>query len=177
MASNSVERETQLWRAVLGRDPRMDDKFVYAVRSTGVYCLPSCPSRRPRRAQVEFFQSAAQAQQFGYRPCRRCWVQQDARKARAEAVSELCRVLNHETDPRRVPEMMRTLAATVGMSAGRLRQMFRELTGVSPGAYLDQARLQRFKNHVRKEDVTTAMHESGYGSSSRLYERSISDWA
>jgi AraC family transcriptional regulator of adaptative response/methylated-DNA-[protein]-cysteine methyltransferase len=80
--------------------------------------------------------------------------------------------LNDELDPQRAPAAIRMLAARFRMSAGRLRQTFRRLTGVSAGSYLDQARLQRFKTQVQKEDVTTAMHESGYGSSSRLYERS-----
>jgi AraC family transcriptional regulator of adaptative response/methylated-DNA-[protein]-cysteine methyltransferase len=170
--SKLVARDAHFWRAVLERDSRMDDAFVYAVRSTGVYCLPSCPSRRPRRAHVQFFRTAIQAQRFGYRPCRRCWTQRTARKTQREAVGELCRALDHATEPGHVLQTIRTAAARVGMSAGRLRRAFRELTGISPHAYCDQARLLRFKVHVRKEDVTTAMHESGYGSSSRLYERS-----
>jgi len=168
----SEKRLEKFWRAVLRRDGRMNDKFVYAVRSTGVYCLPSCPSRRPRRSRVEFFPSATEARELGFRPCRRCWALQAAFKARLRAVGGLCRALEQETAPRLPAETIQTIAAQFGVSAGRLRQTFGQLTGVTPRGYLDQVRLRRFKKRVREEDVTTAMYESGYGSSSRLYESS-----
>src|SRR5438045_4098333 len=89
----NTRRESAFWRAVDLRDSRMDGAFVYAVRSTGVYCLPSCPARRPRRSRVVFFRSAAEARRNGFRACKRCWRQNEARLVEAAAVTHLCRLL------------------------------------------------------------------------------------
>jgi AraC family transcriptional regulator of adaptative response/methylated-DNA-[protein]-cysteine methyltransferase len=163
----------RFWRAVLARDARMDGAFVYAVRSTGVYCRPSCPSRRPRSSQVVFFPSAAEAQKHGFRPCRRCWKQQAARAAERALVSRLCRFL--ETSQGRLPARkgLQTLAASAGISPRRLRLAFQHITGVTPRAYAEQLQVHRLKARLRKENnVTDAMYEAGYSSPSRLYERS-----
>jgi AraC family transcriptional regulator, regulatory protein of adaptative response / methylated-DNA-[protein]-cysteine methyltransferase len=151
----------------------MDGAFVYAVRSTGVYCRPSCPSRRPRSSQVVFFRTAGEAQRHGFRACRRCWVQQAARAVESTLIARLCRALDQASEPQGWSETVRTIAAESNVSASRLRQAFRRLVGVTPRGYADQARLRRLKFRLRKEeDVTTAMYESGYGSASRLYEKS-----
>ena len=151
----------------------MDGAFVYAVRSTGVYCRPSCPSRRPHSSQVVFFRTADEAQKRGFRACRRCWTQAAARAAESDLVARLCRALHQGYAPQESGEAIRALAAAAGVPASRLRRAFQRLAGVTPRGYADQARLRRLKDRLRKEeDVTTAMYESGYGSPSRLYERS-----
>lgn len=163
----------RLWRAVTSRDPQMDGAFVYAVRSTGVYCRPSCPARRPKRGQVVFFRAAQEAQRQGFRPCRRCWRQADARAAEAAAVGRVCRALEERNERHEPMQPFTKFAAEAGVSPGRLRRAFRRLMGITPRGYQDQLRLRRLKHRLQKEkDVTTAMYEAGYGSSSRLYERS-----
>jgi AraC family transcriptional regulator, regulatory protein of adaptative response / methylated-DNA-[protein]-cysteine methyltransferase len=169
----SPSKSRSLWRAVASRDSRMDGKFVYAVRSTGVYCSPSCPARRPRFGQVVFFRTALDAQRNGFRACHRCWPQQAARVAGFAVVGRLCRALEQRVEKCEPGQPIAALASDAGISPGRLRQIFLRLTGITPRAYADQVRLRRLKNSLRKEkNVTTAMYESGYGSSSRLYERS-----
>lgn len=151
----------------------MDGAFVYAVRSTGIYCRPSCPSRKPDSSQVLFFRTASEARRRGFRACRRCWAQQAARAAEAVLVRRLCRALDQAGSQPECRDAVRSLAATAGIAPRRLGQVFQRLMGLTPVAYADHARLRRLKHRLRKEeDVTTAMYESGYGSSSRLYERS-----
>jgi AraC family transcriptional regulator of adaptative response/methylated-DNA-[protein]-cysteine methyltransferase len=148
----------------------MDGAFVYGVRSTGIYCMPSCPARRASRGQVVFFAAAEEARRSGFRPCRRCWPQAAARAAQSAAVGLACRALDYSEEP---AEALAAVAAQAGPSLGRLRRIFRRLAGITPAAYASQARLRRFKHRLRKENnVTTAMYEAGYGSSSRLYEHS-----
>jgi len=163
----------RLWRAVTSRDSRMDGAFVYAVLSTGIYCLPSCPARLPKRRQVVFFRAAQEAQRQGFRPCRRCWPQAEARAAEAAAVGRLCRSIEEQYQADERMEPLAKFAAEAGVSPGRLRRAFRRLMGITPRGYQDQLRLRRLKHRLRKEkDVTTAMYEAGYASPSRLYERS-----
>jgi AraC family transcriptional regulator of adaptative response/methylated-DNA-[protein]-cysteine methyltransferase len=169
----SASSSRHLWRAVRLRDARLDGAFVYAVLSTGIYCRPSCPARRPRRSQVVFFRTAQAAQRSGFRACRRCWSQQAAHSAESSLVNRLCRALERKDENCSAGDLIRTLAASSRMSRGRLRQSFQQLTGVTPRAYADQLRLHHLKNRLRQEkNVTTAMYDAGYGSSSRLYERS-----
>jgi AraC family transcriptional regulator of adaptative response/methylated-DNA-[protein]-cysteine methyltransferase len=151
----------------------MDGAFVYAVRSTGVYCRPSCPARRPKRRQVVFFRAAQEARRQGFRPCRRCWPQAVARAAEAAAIGRLCRAIEEKHARREPLEPLAQFAAQAGISAGRLQRAFRRLMGITPRGYAEQLRLRGLKHRLRREkDVTTAMYEAGYDSSSRLYERS-----
>src|SRR5438128_10739245 len=158
------------WRAVAARDTSSDGKFVYAVRSTGIYCRPSCPSRRPQRAQVQFFAVPETAERNGFRPCRRCQPRNAARSPQAELVGRLCRYIEAHVDGA-LP--LESLAAQAGLSPHHLQRTFRRVMGISPRQYADALRLRRLKKQLRKgDDVTTALYEAGYGSSSRLYERS-----
>lgn len=162
--------ESSQWRVVLERNNRFDGAFVYGVRSTGVYCRPSCPSRRPKRNQVIFFSAPTAAEKAGFRPCRRCQPgNENGDHTAAEKVKRACRYMNEH------PEQMPTLAALgahVGSSPYHLHRVFKRITGITPRQYFDASRLNRLKSQLRKRDnVLDAMYEAGYNSTSRLYER------
>jgi AraC family transcriptional regulator of adaptative response/methylated-DNA-[protein]-cysteine methyltransferase len=161
--------DAEAWRAVEQRDPRFDGRFVYAVRSTRIYCRPSCPSRRPARERVTFYSAPDAAEEAGYRACRRCHPR-EAAPAAAVAVERARRYIEAH------PEQLVTLAALadeVGMSPFHLQRTFKRLLGVSPREYHDALRVTRFKSRLRKGDtVSRATYEAGFGSSSRVYERS-----
>src|SRR6266545_8233073 len=157
------------WEAVLGRDRGADGLFVYAVRSTGVYCRPSCPSRRPRRDRVSFFESPATARHAGFRACRRCHPDASAGPDPwVEKIRRACVYLgNVDGHP-----SLATLARRVGGSPYHLQRNFKRLVGVSPREYAEACRLRKVKHGLRRGSaVTDAMFEAGYGSSGRFYER------
>jgi AraC family transcriptional regulator of adaptative response/methylated-DNA-[protein]-cysteine methyltransferase len=158
------------WRAVLARDQRHDGTFVFAVGSTGIYCRPSCPARRPKREGVRFYLLPEQAEGDGYRACRRCRPREAAaRNPHVEMVRRVCAILDGEHE--RVPTLA-DLGARVGLSPFHLQRMFRRATGMTPREYTDARRIGRFKELLqRKESITMATYEAGYGSSSRLYEK------
>jgi AraC family transcriptional regulator, regulatory protein of adaptative response / methylated-DNA-[protein]-cysteine methyltransferase len=168
------------WRAVQARDRRADGDFVYGVRSTGIYCRPSCPSRKPGREQVEFFPLPEAAEQRGYRECRRCHPRTvPMRDARIETVARVCREIEAHVaadpgfDLRSDTGLTLTaLGKSAGMGPHQLDRAFRSAMGITPRQYADARRMGRLKSNLKKGDnVTTALYEAGYGSSSRLYER------
>jgi AraC family transcriptional regulator of adaptative response/methylated-DNA-[protein]-cysteine methyltransferase len=136
------------------------------VRSTGIYCRPSCPARRPLRQNVIFYPLGDVAEREGYRPCRRCRPEEVS--AQARAVEQASRYIEEHLD-RNVT--LDELGKAVGLSPHHLQRTFKRLLGVSPRAYADALRLGTVKSELRERDVTTALYEAGYGSSSRLYER------
>lgn len=157
------------WVAVLNRDRRGDGRFVYAVSSTHVYCRPSCPSRRPTRNHVTFFDSVQRAEAAGFRACLRCRPQSVAGSQTEERVERARRYLDEHTDE---PVTLRRLAAQVGLSPFHLQRTFTNLVGLSPKAYQDAKRMKRFTASLKRgESVTNATYEAGFGSSSRLYAR------
>lgn len=161
----------RLWKAVSERDEAMDGTFVYAVRSTGVYCLPSCPARRPGRDQVAFFDAPEAAERNGYRACRRCRPRDRALNGDIALLRRVCQII--EAGVADDPLRLSAVAGASGIDRFRLQRLFRRLLGLSPRAYADAIRLRRLKAQLRKGDhVTTALYDAGYGSSSRLYERS-----
>lgn len=161
------------WQAVQARDPRFDGRIFFGVRSTGIYCRPSCPARRPRREQVVFFRIPEAAEQAGFRSCRRCRPRIAATAdPQVKMVRQACRYIeNHiESQP-----TLDALSAHTGVSAYHLQRVFKRVTGITPRQYAEACRLSRFKSRVKKgESVTEAMYDAGYGSSSRLYERAPS---
>ncbi len=164
-APHAVPEDDPRWRAVLARDRRSDDRFVFAVRSTGIYCRPSCPARRPRRVNVVFFTKPAEAERAGFRSCRRCKPRE---AGEAALVAAACRRIDAAPDG---AEGLDALAAALAVPARRLRGAFRRQLGVTPREYAQARRVAGFRDRVRKGDaVTSALYESGYGSSSRLYE-------
>lgn len=157
------------WQAVLTKDARFDGQFVFAVSSTGIYCRPSCPSRRPRRDRVSFFQLPEGAEQAGFRACRRC----HPRKVRAidpqiQMAQQVCRLIEaNEGEPITLAE----LSGHLGVSSFHLQRTFKSVMGITPRDYAETCRVNRFKQGVRKgEAITSAMYDAGFGSSSRLYE-------
>jgi AraC family transcriptional regulator, regulatory protein of adaptative response / methylated-DNA-[protein]-cysteine methyltransferase len=158
------------WRIVLARDRRYDGAFVYGVRSTGIYCLPSCPSKKPRRRQVEFFLRPDTAERAGFRACRRCRPgQATPADPRVVAVREACRLIDAHPDR---PATLAALAARCGTTSHRLARAFQSVLGVSPRAYRDERRLARFKSRLKEgKRVSPALYDAGYGSTSRVYER------
>lgn len=162
-------REENRWRAVLARDGRYDGAFVFAVRSTGIYCRPSCSARRARRNQVVFFPDPASAERAGFRACRRCHPQAADRKEPAPWVERVCRLLEESDDG---PLTLARLSAAVGVSPHHLQRTFKRVMGVTPRQYADARRVEGLKARLRQgQDVTRALYEAGYGSSSRLYEQ------
>src|SRR5277367_6270556 len=174
--ANRIAELDSRWLAVQSRNRVADGAFVYAVRSTGIYCRPSCPSRKPRRAQVVFFRMPAQAERAGFRACRRCRPH-EAKPADPHAadVARICRHIETALADRGGDESALTLAALAalsGLSAHALERAFRRVAGVTPRQYVDAHRMRRLKSRLKKgDDVTTALYDAGFGSSSRLYER------
>lgn len=158
------------WRAVLARDRRYDGRFVYAVRSTGIYCRPSCASRKPRRRQVAFFVAPAAAERAGFRPCRRCRPTEAATAdPRIPLVREVCRLIDARSDE---PASLTALSQRARTTPHRLVRAFRAVLGLTPRQYRDERRLVRFKTQLKeRKRVSPALYEAGYGSSSRVYER------
>jgi AraC family transcriptional regulator, regulatory protein of adaptative response / methylated-DNA-[protein]-cysteine methyltransferase len=169
-----------LWKAVLNRDKRADGSFVYAVGSTGIYCRPSCPSRKPKRERVTFFALAEAAEQQGFRPCRRC-KPSSARlpDPRIEAVARVCREIDArlaaglEDDSAGDARLtLSALSGPAGMSIHQLERAFQNAMGITPRQYADARRMHRLKSGLKKgNNVTTALYDAGFSSSSRLYER------
>ncbi len=154
------------WALVMARDMRADGQFVYAVRSTNVFCRPSCPSRRPRREQVEFFDSATAAQQAGYRECRRCVP--SGRNLQVKKVEDACRYIDVNLD---TTLSLSAVARHVGVSPFYFQRLFKRILGISPREYQQARRAGKFKKTLRTETrITDAVYEAGYGSSSRAYE-------
>jgi AraC family transcriptional regulator of adaptative response/methylated-DNA-[protein]-cysteine methyltransferase len=156
--------------AVALHDARMDGAFVYAVRSTGIYCRPSCASRRPRAKQILLFGNPEAAEQAGFRECRRCHPRQAHGSSRANLIRRVCGEIEGHPDG---SLSLENLAERTGLSAAHLQRTFRQSMGITPRQYADALRVARLKSELRKgKDVTTALHEVSYSSTSRLYEKS-----
>ncbi|HKV26614.1 MAG TPA: bifunctional DNA-binding transcriptional regulator/O6-methylguanine-DNA methyltransferase Ada [Candidatus Acidoferrum sp.] len=164
----SPHQAEQFWRATLARDRRADGSFVIAVRSTRIYCRPSCPTRRPLRRNVTFFRTLQAAEKLGYRPCLRCRPNEIA--SSISLVSRAARLLaKSQDDSVNLSELARQLQT----STATLRRSFRQVTGLTPRSLAQAFRIDRFKNLLRSgRNITDALYETGYGSSSRVYERS-----
>ncbi len=153
----------RFWHAVLARDRAADGRFVFAVRTTGIYCRPSCPARRPLRRNVLFFSSPEPARAAGFRPCLRCAP--DAEERTIAAIRRFLDAHAGDTPP------LATLAARAGLSPGHFRKRFTAEIGISPAAYVQALRVGRLKAELRHApDVTTAVYAAGFSSSSRVYE-------
>jgi AraC family transcriptional regulator of adaptative response/methylated-DNA-[protein]-cysteine methyltransferase len=160
----------RFWLAIQGRDAGFDGLFYYGVRTTGVFCRPACPSRRPRRANVSYFALPEAARAAGFRACLRCRPDgANPRDPQAELVQGVCRLIESATEER--PDMD-AVGEQLRLSRSHLQRLFKKLMGITPREYAEALRVERFKGGVRAgRSVTDAMYEAGYGSSSRLYEK------
>jgi AraC family transcriptional regulator of adaptative response/methylated-DNA-[protein]-cysteine methyltransferase len=167
---STLMMEDQCWQAVMERDSSANGKFVYAVRSTGVYCNPSCPSRRPKREEVVFFQQPIAAEEAGFRACKRCRPRERvAADPQVELVRRVCDIIDQHLDE--MPGLAE-LSAQVNVSPYHLQRVFKRVMGISPRQYAEARRLDRFKTQLKEgETVTQALYGAGFSSSSRLYER------
>jgi AraC family transcriptional regulator, regulatory protein of adaptative response / methylated-DNA-[protein]-cysteine methyltransferase len=158
------------WRATMSRDHRADGRFVLGVRTTNIYCRPSCPARRPLRQNVIFFRTREEARREGYRPCLRCKPDEVAGSiALVERATRLFESGAEDDDGVRFG----TLAKSLGTTAATLRRAFMQVTGLRPRELAEALRLAKFKKLLRSgRKITDALYETGYGSSSRVYERS-----
>src|SRR5436190_1442417 len=166
-----VMSNPEMWNAVLTRDSSRDGSFVFAVKSTGIYCRPSCPARRPHPKQVSFFQVPEAAEREGFRACKRCRPRQiRTADPRVELVRRICHAIDEHDEE---PQTLKTLSEETGVSAHHLQRTFKEVMGITPRQYTDSQRLKKFKTKVKGgSSVTNAMYDAGYGSSRGLYERS-----
>jgi AraC family transcriptional regulator, regulatory protein of adaptative response / methylated-DNA-[protein]-cysteine methyltransferase len=161
-------RDEERWQAVKRRDPAFDGTFLFAVRTTGVYCRPSCASRPAKRENVSFFSTAAQAEKAGYRACKRCRPDQlGAPDPQMQAVKRACERIETAEEAPKLAE----LAASAGLSPYHFHRVFKALTGVTPKAYAAETRARRAADKLRTaETVTEAIYDAGFNSSSRFYE-------
>lgn len=158
------------WQIVLNRNAHFDGVFVYAVRSTGIYCRPSCSSRKPAQHHVSFFSKTEAAESAGYRACRRCRPEQPRTvDPRVQMVIQVCAHIDHHSDE---ALHLADLSILVGSSPHHLQRTFKKIMGISPKQYVNARRLAFVKSHIREtRNVAAAVYRAGYGSSSRLYER------
>lgn len=157
------------WTAVLTRDGQQDGQFVYAVTSTGIYCRPSCPSRRPRREHVAFYATPDAAEGAGFRACLRC----TPRASQAPSLAAIDKARAYLDAHLEEGVGLHELSAATGMSLFHLQRRFKQVTGLTPRQYVAARRSERFKSELKQgRSVTEATYEAGYGSSSRVYESS-----
>ena len=161
------------WEAFIGRDPAADGCFVAAVTTTGIYCRPSCTARKPKRENVRFFATPAEAAAAGFRPCKRCRPEAASAAApggrHAAAVAEACRLIAESEE---LPSLD-DLARAVGLSRFHFHRVFKKATGLTPKAYATAQRAQRLREGLgRSATVTEAIYDAGYNSSSRFYAKS-----
>jgi AraC family transcriptional regulator, regulatory protein of adaptative response / methylated-DNA-[protein]-cysteine methyltransferase len=164
--------ENRWWDAVLARDSAHDGEFFFAVTSTGVYCRPSCPAKRPRRENVAFFRRPEEAEKAGFRACLRCRPRSASRNPQVDAVKSICRYIEQHLDE---PVTLDRLGSAFGMSPFHLQRTFKKAVGITPRAYADSCRMKLLKQNLQTgKSVTHALYDAGYSSSSRLYERTAS---
>jgi len=163
----SFSTEAARWQAVLERNPQADGQFVYAVTTTGIYCRPTCSSRKPKRANARFFDAPPAAEAAGFRPCKRCTPHQNAPQPGVEAVAQAVRLIETaEREP-----TLSQLAEAVGMSAYHFQRVFKKTMGVTPKQYAIETRLGRVRRNLRQTaTVTEAVYNAGFESGSRFYE-------
>jgi AraC family transcriptional regulator of adaptative response/methylated-DNA-[protein]-cysteine methyltransferase len=158
------------YRALEARNRDADGAFIVAVKTTGIYCRPICPSRTPKRENVRFYETPEQARAGGFRACKRCNPDASSpRDARLDAVRAACRMIERAEEE---APSLEALGAEAGLSPFHLQRTFKAVMGITPRQYWDARRLSRLKHNLKSgESVTSALYGAGYGSSSRLYEK------
>lgn len=169
MTNRTFESEDDRWAAVQVRDAAADGHFVYAVRTTGVYCQPSSTARLPKRENVEFFDTVEAAEAAGYRPSRRARNDQTSTAAeRVTLVARACRLIEASETPLQLDD----LAIEVGMSLFHFHRLFKAETGLTPKAYSSAYRARKLREKLSSPDasITDAIYDAGFNSNSRFYE-------
>jgi AraC family transcriptional regulator of adaptative response/methylated-DNA-[protein]-cysteine methyltransferase len=173
MSAKQIERAAETandprWAAVVARDPAADGAFVYSVRTTGVYCRPSCAARQARPENVRFHANGEEAKAAGFRPCRRCRPDQSSLvEQHADKVTTACRLIESAAKSPTLDQ----LAAQAGLSAFHFHRVFKAVAGVTPREYARAHRAERVRKELhRSRTVTRAIYDAGYGSSARFYE-------
>ncbi|MBS1989055.1 MAG: bifunctional DNA-binding transcriptional regulator/O6-methylguanine-DNA methyltransferase Ada [Cyanobacteria bacterium SZAS LIN-3] len=158
------------WQAVVERDKNFDGRFFYSVKTTGVYCRPSCGARTALRSNVDFHPSCAAAEAAGFRPCKRCKPDQASLETQnAEKIAALCRLIENSPEPLSLDK----LAEHAGLSRYHLHRLFKSITGLTPKDYFAAHQADKLRVQLnRSETITEAIFESGYNSNSRFYEKS-----
>jgi AraC family transcriptional regulator of adaptative response/methylated-DNA-[protein]-cysteine methyltransferase len=158
------------WQAILDRDPAADGAFLYSVRTTGVYCRPTCGSRLPRRENVAFHRTPDAAEAAGFRACKRCKPRDEPlAQARAKSIAEICRFIEEAEEPPALGE----LAALAGLSRYHFHRTFKAVTGVTPKDYATSCRSRRVREGLQSaRSVTEALYDAGFNSSARFYATS-----
>jgi AraC family transcriptional regulator, regulatory protein of adaptative response / methylated-DNA-[protein]-cysteine methyltransferase len=167
---NPITSDDDRWRAVQQRTSSADGTFYYAVSTTGVYCRPSCASRRPRRENVRYFSETAAAERAGFRACKRCRPDATAPAARQAAlIAQACRAIAQSED---APSLAQ-LATAAGLSRFHFHRLFKRVTGLAPKAYAAALRAQRVREKLPDSgSVTAAIYDSGFNSNARFYAQS-----
>jgi AraC family transcriptional regulator of adaptative response/methylated-DNA-[protein]-cysteine methyltransferase len=170
--SNDRSHKERRWHAVVARDASRDGKFVFAVSTTGVYCRPSCPARRPRRENVSFFLHPEEAEKAGFRACLRCRPRLLSGHPQSDFAKEVCRYIEQHLDE---SITLDRLGKAFRQSRFHLQRRFKGALGITPREYVESCRMRLLKRNLQAGDnVTRAMYDAGYGSSSRLYEKTAS---
>jgi AraC family transcriptional regulator of adaptative response/methylated-DNA-[protein]-cysteine methyltransferase len=161
------------WHAVENKDARFNGTFFFGVRTTGIYCKPSCAARTPKRQNVQFFESPQTAEKQGFRACRRCRPNCAAEKdPRAEMALNVCQLIEDGITGGEENVSLEFLGEKTGMSPHHLQRTFKSILGITPKQYATALKIKSFKEQVQRgEDVTGAMYEAGFGSSRALYEK------
>src|SRR5208337_4303420 len=166
-SQESVDTDTQMWAAVLARDNRSDGSFVFAVRSTGIYCKPSCPAKRPSRDRVVFFSAPAEAEESGFRPCQRCHPKDNESYPGVAMVDRVCKYIEANLDHKLT---LTNLSDHAGISPYHLQRTFKQAVGLSPREYIQTRRLAKMKLLLKNgHTVTKALYGAGFSSRSRFY--------
>jgi AraC family transcriptional regulator of adaptative response/methylated-DNA-[protein]-cysteine methyltransferase len=161
--------DDERWRAVLARDGNSDGAFVFAVRSTGIYCKPSCAARRPNKDQVLFFPGPDAAEVSGFRPCRRCRPHDFGPSAKIELIARVCKYVEANLDSKLT---LSALSAQAGISPYHFQRTFKQVVGISPRQYVEAHRMSRMKRSLRNgQTVEKALNGAGFSSRSRVYEK------
>jgi AraC family transcriptional regulator, regulatory protein of adaptative response / methylated-DNA-[protein]-cysteine methyltransferase len=168
--ANSFSTEADRWDAVMASDRLADDAFLYAVKTTGIYCRPSCASRRPNRQNVMFFQTCDQAESAGFRPCKRCQPRNPSpQQQQADAIARVCQHIDSASEAM----TLQALAAIAGLSPYHFHRLFKQVVGMTPKAYTTAQRTQRLRATLQTEmSVTQAIYNAGFETSSSFYEKS-----